>query len=56
MSLWQKILISIGIQDISAVASVIVSGSNFGPNFKAAAQAAIQANQALAMAAQTPNQ
>ena len=52
---WQELLIMMGINDVNAACQMLVETSKTGPQFKAAAQAAIQANTALALAAQNPS-
>jgi hypothetical protein len=53
---WQELLILMGINDVNAAAQMFLATSKTGPNFKAAAQAALTANSALAIAAQNPSE
>jgi hypothetical protein len=54
-TLWIQILEQIGIADMNAYISYVIANSKNGPQFKAAAQNALQANEALALAAQNPS-
>jgi len=51
---WELFLLSIGIQDLNLALGLLVQLSAAGPNFKAAAQNALSALSALALAAQNP--
>jgi hypothetical protein len=53
----QQLLISLGISDISVVAQIVIANNTkqFGPNFRASAEAAEAACTAFALAALTPS-
>jgi hypothetical protein len=55
MSVWIEVLEQIGIADLNAFITYVIANSKNGPQFKAAAQAALTANENLAVAAQTPS-